>query len=71
MEIVIGLSVKNSIEAIELYKKTFYLELRYNVKNPDGTYFHSELHRDGNGFSVSEATSDNNDEEIVTIGITN
>lgn len=47
MKIGHGLYVKNSVDAVELYKKVFGLELGYHVKNPDGTYFHSELYKDG------------------------
>lgn len=43
MEIDFGIYVKNSAEAVELYKEAFRLELGYHVKNPDGSYFHSEL----------------------------
>lgn len=39
----VGLYVKNSPQAVELYRKAFGLELGYHVKNEDGTYFHSEL----------------------------
>ena len=70
MEIVMGLSVKNSVEAVELYQKAFDLELGYNMKNEDGTYFHSELSRDGEGFGVVESTDETVSNNIVTIGIT-
>ena len=41
----IGIYVKNSPKAIELYQAAFGLEMGYHVLNKDGTYFHSELHR--------------------------
>lgn len=39
----IGIYVKNSPKAIEMYKSAFGLELGYHVLNNDGTYYHSEL----------------------------
>lgn len=35
----VGLYVKNSPKAVELYKKAFGLELGYHVMNGDNTYF--------------------------------
>lgn len=71
MEKGIGIYVKNSVEAVELYIKAFGLELGYHVKNPDGTYFHSELYKDGEGFlSVVESANDNIGEQTVQLGIT-
>ena len=43
----IGIYVKNSAEAVELYQRAFGLELGYHVKNADGSYYHAELWRDG------------------------
>ena len=55
----IGIYVKNSPKAIALYQSAFGLELGYHVLNCDGTYFHSELLRDGEPFcSVVEAKQD-------------
>ena len=55
----IGIYVKNSPKAIALYQATFGLELGYHVLNNDGTYFHSELSRNGEPFcSVVEAKQD-------------
>jgi len=52
----IGIYVKDSPKAIALYRAAFGLELGYHVLNKDGTYFHSELSRDGEPFcSVVEA----------------
>lgn len=52
----VGIYVKNSPKAVELYKSAFGLELGYHVLNADSTYFHSELMKDGQGFcSVVEA----------------
>lgn len=47
MGVGIGLYVKNSAEAVETYIKAFHMELGYHVKNDDGSYFHSELWKDG------------------------
>jgi len=55
----IGIYVKNSPSALEMYKKAFDLELGYHVMNSDGTYFHSELSRKGEPFlSVVESKVD-------------
>lgn len=52
----VGLYVKNSPKAIEMYRAAFGLELGYHVLNDDNTFFHSELLKDGEGFcSVVEA----------------
>lgn len=52
----VGLYVKNSIEAVEMYKDAFDLELGYHVLNKDGSYFHSELYKEGEqGFAVVES----------------
>lgn len=69
MGIGIGLYVKNSAEAVELYQKVFGLELGYHVKNPDGSYFHSELYKNGECFlSVVEASRNNAGESLVQLG---
>ena len=55
----IGIYVKNSPKAMALYQSAFGLELGYHVMNKDGTYFHSELSRNGEPFcSVVEAKQD-------------
>ena len=55
----VGIYVKNSPKAISLYQEAFDLDLGYHVLNKDGTYFHSELHRNGEAFcSVVEAKQD-------------
>ncbi|SFR76688.1 PhnB protein [Anaeromicropila populeti] len=65
----IGVYVKSSVEAVELYQRVFGLELGYHVKNPDGSFFHSELFRNGECFlSVVEAAKENNDESLVQLG---
>jgi len=71
VKIGIGLYVKNSVEAVELYQKTFGLELGYHVKNPDGTYFHSELYQDGEEIlSVVESPHDAIGEQSAQLGVT-
>ncbi len=70
MKLGIGLYVKNSVEAVELYKEAFGMELGYHVKNPDGTFFHAELYKNGQEIlSVVESSSDNKQEHIVQLGI--
>lgn len=69
MKIGIGLYVKNSAEAVEFYKRVFGLELGYHVKNADGSYFHSELSKDGEEMlSVVESKRDACHESVVQLG---
>ncbi len=71
MKIGYGLHVKNSVSAVELYKKVFGLELGYHVKNPDGTYFHSELYKDGvELLNVIESPNGGGTEHTVQLGVT-
>lgn len=39
----IGINIKDSRDAVEIYRKAFGIELGYHVLNDDGSYFHSEL----------------------------
>lgn len=68
----IGIYVKNSPDAVEFYKSAFGLELGYHVLNKDGTYFHSELYRNGEPFcSVVEAKEETYTERNpVELGVT-
>ena len=68
----IGIYVKNSPKAIEFYKTAFGLELGYHVLNNDGTYFHSELSRNGEAFcSIVEAKEETyTDRNPVELGVT-
>lgn len=50
--------VKGSVEAVEVYKKAFDAALGFNVKSPDGTYYHSELDVDGQVIAVAEGNAD-------------
>lgn len=69
MGLGIGVYVKNSVEAVELYQQVFGLELGYHVKNPDGSFYHSELMKNGEPFiSVVEAAKDNSGEPLVQLG---
>ena len=55
----VGIYVKNSPRAIELYQAAFGLDLGFSVLNDDGTYFHAELSRNGQPFcALSEARED-------------
>lgn len=47
--------VKGSQEAVELYLKAFNGTLGYNVKSPDGTFYHSEIDICGHILAVAEA----------------
>lgn len=52
----IGLNVKGSREAVDLYEKAFGFTLGYHVLNEDGSFFHSELLDGGqSALSVVEA----------------
>ncbi len=68
----IGIYVKNSPKAIEMYKAAFGLELGYHALNNDGTYYHSELMKNGEGFCcVVEAERDTyTDRNPVELGVT-
>lgn len=68
MFVGVGLYVKNSAEAVEFYKEAFGLELGYHVKNPDGSYFHSELVKDG-GAVLSVVEGDYPASQLVQLGI--
>ncbi|HEX2927532.1 MAG TPA: VOC family protein [Ruminiclostridium sp.] len=50
--------VKGSVEAVDFYKKAFDAGLGYNVKSPDGTFYHSELDVGGQIVAVSEAANE-------------
>ena len=70
MKLGATLYVKNSIEAVELYKKAFGLTLGSDnmtpVKYPDGTYLHAPLFKNGHEiFDVSEESRNNTLVEIM------
>lgn len=70
MRIGTGLYVKNSAEAVALYKKAFGLELGYHVLNPDGSFFHSELYKNGEEiFSVVEAAHEESRDNTVQVSV--
>lgn len=47
MSLGVGLCIRNSPDAVRLYQSAFGLDLGYHVLNSDGTYYHSELLKDG------------------------
>lgn len=56
MNLGVGIYIKDSLQAVEMYKAAFGLELGYHVLNDDGTYFHSDLMEDNREIcSVVEA----------------
>jgi PhnB protein len=56
MKLGATLYLRNSIDAVTYYMKAFKMTLGYNVKNPDGSYLHAELMKDGDSiFAVSES----------------
>lgn len=66
----IGIYVKNSAAAVELYKRAFGLELGYNVKNSDGSFYHSELCRNGEEiFDVIESPDKEQHDNIVQVSM--
>lgn len=65
----IGLNVKGSVRAVELYCEAFGLELGYHVKNEDGTFFHSELMKNGEPQLAVVETEDRGGSGAVTLGI--
>lgn len=59
MYLGVGLYVRNSVEAVALYQTAFGLELGYHMFKEDGTFFHSELCKNGDTvFCVVEAEAD-------------
>lgn len=69
MNIGMGIYVKHSAQAVDFYTSVFGFELGYNVKNADGSYFHSELNKDGKPMlSVVEGKGGER-ESIVQLGI--
>lgn len=67
----IGIYVKGSPKAVEMYSAAFDLEMGYHVLNKDGTYFHSELSRKGEPFlAIVEAKQDTcTDRQPVELGV--
>lgn len=64
-----GIYVKGSDKAVEFYQKVFRLELGYNVKNPDGTYYHSELCMDGKPMMSVVESKSTGEEKLVQLGV--
>ena len=67
----IGIYVKNSPEAVKLYQEAFGLAMGYHALNKDGSYFHSELNRNGAPFCcVVEAQQETyTDRQPVELGV--
>lgn len=67
----VGLCLRHSREAAALYCDAFGLELGYHVLNRDGSFFHSELYRDGDEvLSVVEADAPPCRDNPVQLGFT-
>ncbi len=59
MKLGATLYIKNTVEAIEFYKKAFGMTLGYHEKFPDGTFMHAALLKDGEEvFAVSESRNE-------------
>ena len=50
--------VRNSAEAVELYREAFGATVRDDWRNPDGSCAHTELDVGGQIIAVSEASAD-------------
>lgn len=53
--------IKGSEEAVNLYLKAFNATLGYNVKSPNGTFYHSELDICGQTLAVAELNDSTNE----------
>lgn len=69
MRVGMGIYVRNSVEAVDFYLKIFGLELGYHVKNPDGSYYHSELNKDGKEILSVVEGKGISCESIIQLGI--
>lgn len=59
MHLAATLYIHNTLEAADLYQRAFGLTLGYHAMNPDGTYLHVSLCRDGQEiFAISESRND-------------
>ena len=66
----IGIYVQNSAAAVELYCAAFGLTLGYHVKNPDGSFYHSELNcGDEEIIDVIETPEREPRDNIVQVGM--
>lgn len=63
--------VKNSKDAVKLYMDAFELQLGYHVLNDDGSFYHSELNKDGRQILsvVESAENEGKKSTIVQLGI--
>lgn len=69
MNVGVGIYVKNSAKAVEFYTKALGLELGYHVKNEDGSFYHSELCKDGKQIISVVEGDESKDQCIVQLGI--
>ncbi len=59
MQLGATLYIHNTLEAAERYQHAFGLTLGYHAMNPDGSYLHASLCRDGQEvFAISESRND-------------
>ncbi len=59
MKLGATLYICNTPEAARLYQHAFGLTMGYNAPNPDGSYLHASLCRDGQEiFAISESRND-------------
>lgn len=65
MKLCAALSVKNSVEAVAFYQEAFGMTLGFHGRNPDGSYGHAELEKDGKYiFEVAESDNEANQELV-------
>lgn len=65
-----GIYVKGSAEAVKLYTEAFGLELGYHVLNDDGSFYHSELCKDGQEiYSVVEKKQENITDDTIQLSV--
>ena len=59
MKLGATLYIHNTLEAAERYQRAFGLTLGYHAFNPDGSYLHASLCREGQEvFAISESRND-------------
>ncbi len=59
MKLGATLYIHNTLEAAEVYQRALGLTLGYHAMNPDGSYLHASLCRDGQEvFAISESRND-------------
>jgi PhnB protein len=59
MKLGATLYIRNTVEAVDVYREAFGLSLGYHEKFEDGTFLHASLERNGQEiFAVCECTND-------------